>query len=380
MIDMIGDNIMDINKIIYFIQRANELQNKPNSKKAFEEQIKQSKITREKMDAYYDLLDKVIDLYQVGVEKIKGKEFEDSKKFIKIEVLYNAISDKMNNTEKYKEYSKYLMEIPELVEAGKFEQELEEKFFDYALSQLKLDDAINNTKNNLFSKEYLQKMDEYAEAGILLYFLETPDFPILDEKITKEDLLDALLFKECSGIKILFQTFVTLPTPSPSMKKKIDDVMVSINNLIDGYYRSAARNIFALLESEHKNIAKSLEGFFTQEKHYKNGKQRSSKIDELVKLLDMPHAKESWEKFNKYYEKIVTSTDSAIDRNAIIHGDYYSDKLNITAYDVVKLLLLYLSFRSLGDYIQIHVHIFEEGFQYVLIHTAQAELEKKRKK
>ena len=369
---------MDINKCLYFIRKSQELQEEPKSKKAFEEQMNQSKITKQKMDAYYDLREKMIDLYQKGVNKIDEFKSKDSMDFSKVEVLENVIKEKINNTEKSKLYSKYLKEIPELVEAGKFEQELEEKFFDYALSQLKLDAAINNTKNNLFSKEYLQKMDEYAEEGILLYFLETPNFPILDEKITKENLLDALLIGDCYGIKGLFQTFVTLPNPSPSMEKKIDDVMVSVNNLIDGYYRSAARNIFALLESEHKNIAKSLEGFFAQEKHYKNGKQRSAKIEELVRLSDMPRAKESWEKFNKYYERIVTSTDSAIDRNAIIHGDYYSDKLDITAYDVVKLLLLYLSFRTLGDYIQNHVHIFEQAFQYIMIHTGQEQMKKSK--
>lgn len=370
---------MDFNKFIYFLQKAHELQDEPRSKKAYEDQMKKSKITKKKMDAYYDLREKMIDLYQKGVNKIDEFKSKDSMDFSKVEVLENVIKEKINNTEKSKLYSKYLKEIPELVEAGKFEQELEEKFFDYASSQLKLDAAINDTKNNLFGKKYLQKMDEYAEEGILLYFLETPDFPILDEKITKEDLLEVLLFDECSAIKDLFQTFVTLPNPSPSMEKKIDDVIVSINNLNEGYYRSAARNIFALLESEHKNIAKSLEGFFAHEKHYKNGKQRSTKIDELVRLSNMPRAKESWEKFNKYYERIVTSTDCAIDRNAIIHGDYYSDKLDITAYDVVKLLLLYLSFRSLGDYIQNHVHIFEQAFQYMVIHTAQAELEKREK-
>lgn len=365
-------------KYVYFVQKAMELQNNPNSKKAYEEQMQQSKITKEKMDAYYDLRDKIIDLYQAGVKKNKGKDFEDSGPFSKVEALNNIIKEKMNNTEKYEEYSKYLKEIPELVEAGKHEQELQEKFFDYALSQLKLDKAIKDSKKNLFSKEYLNKMEEYADEGILLYFLETPDVPILDKEITKEDVLESLLIGDCLALKTLFHTFVTLPNPTPSMEKKIDDIIVTINNLIDGYYRSAARNIFALIESEHKSIAQALEGFFAQEKKYKNGKQRSSKIDELVRLSDMPHARETWEKVNKYYERIVTSTDSAIDRNAIIHGDYYSDKLDISAYDVVKLLLLFLSFKSLGDYIQIHIHIFEQAFQYTMIHFAQEKIKNKK--
>lgn len=285
---------MEYKKYLYFVQKSKELQNEPKSKKAYEDQMKQSKIIKEKMDVYYDLRDKIIDLYQAGIKKIKGNDFKDSKDFSKIENLYSIINEKLNNTDKYQEISRYLKEIPELVEAGRKEQELEEKFFYYALSHLKFDKAINDSKKELFSEEYLNKMDEYADQGILLYFLETPDIPILDEKITKEDVLDSLLIGDCYALKILFYTFVSLPNPTPSMKKKIDDIMVSVNNLNDGYYRSAARNIFALLESEHKNIANSLEGFFEKEKKYKNGKQRSLKIDELVKLSDMPRIKENW--------------------------------------------------------------------------------------
>lgn len=365
-------------KYLYFVLKAMELQNEPNSKKAYEEQMNQSKITKEKMDSYYDLRDKIIDLYQAGVEKIKGKDFEDSKNFSKVEVLNNVIKEKLNKTEKYEEFSKYLKEIPELVEAGNLEQELQDKFFDYAKSQLQLDKVINDSKKNLFSKEYMKKMDEYAEEGILLYFLETPDIPILDEKISKEDVLNVFLFDDCQTLKVFFHTFVTLPNPTPSMEKKIDDIIVTVNNLIDGYYRSAARNMFALLESEYKNISKALEGFFTQERQYKNGKERSLKIEELVKLSDMPYAKESWNKINKYYSKIVKSIsfEGVVDRNAVVHGDYYSEKLDITAYDIVKLLLLFLSLRSLGDYIQNHAHVFEQAYQYTMIHFAQVKIGK----
>ncbi|MDE5867600.1 MAG: hypothetical protein K2H02_01510, partial [Anaeroplasmataceae bacterium] len=81
---------MDVKKCLYFIRKSQELQEEPKSKKAFEEQMQQSKITKEKMDVYYDLRDKIIDLYQAGVKKIKGKDFEDSKDFSKIEALNNV--------------------------------------------------------------------------------------------------------------------------------------------------------------------------------------------------------------------------------------------------------------------------------------------------
>lgn len=366
-----------IKNYIYFVKKAKELQSNSELQKIYEEQCKKSKIIKEKMDSYYELRDKVIDLYKIGVKKIDDENFKELENFSKIELLIQTIKDKINNTDKYKKRSRYLLEIPELKEAGKYEQELEEKFFDYAYAHLLFDREMNETKMKLFSKEYLKKMDEYADEGILLYFLETPDFPILDENITKEDFMDALLFNKCYSIEILFYSFLNISNPTPSMKKKIEDIIISINNLSDGFYRSAARNIFALLESEHKNIANSLEGFFEKEKIYKNGKQRSNKIKKLVELSDMTRVRENWEKFNNYYEKIVTSSEGAIDRNAIIHGDYYSKKLDITAYDVVKLLLLFLSFRCLSDYIQNHINIFEQVYQYVVIHMARDKIDSK---
>lgn len=120
---------MEYKKYLYFVQKSKELQNEPKSKKAYEDQMKQSKIIKEKMDVYYDLRDKIIDLYQAGIKKIKGNDFKDSKDFSKIENLYSIINEKLNNTDKYQEISRYLKEIPELVEAGRKEQELEEKFF-----------------------------------------------------------------------------------------------------------------------------------------------------------------------------------------------------------------------------------------------------------
>ena len=141
-------------------------------------------------------------------------------------------------------------------------------------------------------------------------------------------------------------------------------------NLYNGYYRTAARTMFALIENELKNTSQVFEGYFEKEKEYKNGKQRAAKIESILPYIDMPYAKENWDIFNAKYERISKS-DGMIDRNAIIHGDYKSDKLDVGENDVIKLMLMYLSFKTLGDYIHFHSEIFKEVFNYANIFAAQ---------
>ena len=61
----------------------------------------------------------------------------------------------------------------------------------------------------------------------------------------------------------------------------------------------------------------------------------------------------AWEKINAYYEKITKSDlfDGIVNRNSVIHGDYQSDKLDITMHDNIKLLLLYINLRIIADHI-----------------------------
>ena len=91
----------------------------------------------------------------------------------------------------------------------------------------------------------------------------------------------------------------------------------------------------------------------------------------------MPNAVKQWDKINAYYEKIVTGKDPIIDRNKIIHGDYNDDSLDISEYDVVKLMLLYISIRMHGDYIQNHISLFEESLVY--LYTSKARELKNKK-
>ena len=311
--------------------------------------------------------DKLYELYSIGTKKFTElyPNLLNTIDGTKYEQLIHNVSNYINQTDEIKGVIQKMNEIPELKEAGELEKERSIKFYEYAMAHLKLDNNINENKRKLFTKEYLDKMDEYADEGVMLYYLETPDEPILDSEVTPQLLLESLLYDNCKSLYTLYYSYVNCPDPGISMQRKIEDVKDVFANLVNGCYRTAARTMFALMESEIKNISTCLERFFEKEKKYKNGKQRSEKIDEITKYMDMPNAVNNWKKINAYYEKILTGNDPIIDRNKIIHGDYNDPSLDIDEFDVAKLLLLYLSIRMHGDYIQNHVMLYENALIYV---------------
>lgn len=362
---------MDQEKYYKFIMKAEE--NKKATEPFYAKQVELSKIANEKMEAFYEIEDKLYELYKEGTKKaanlgIKSPSKIDEDSMFKN--LNNVLEIFINQTNKYKEYSKAVNSIPEIKEAGNLEQEREKRFFEYARAHLKLDQYINECKDKLFTKDYLDRMDDYAEEGIFLYFLETPDPPILDKDISYNDFLDTLKYGDYISLRTLFESFFKISCPGESLVRKQEDMESVFGNLYNGYYRTAARTMFALIENELKNTSQILEGYFEKEKKYKNGKQRAAKIESILPYIDMPHAKENWNIFNAKYERISKS-DGMIDRNAIIHGDYKSDKLDVGENDVIKLMLMYLSFKTLGDYIQFHSEIFKEAFNYANIFAAQ---------
>jgi hypothetical protein len=105
-------------------------------------------------------------------------------------------------------------------EMGELERELQDAMFEYFLALIKLDTAINESRNKLFSQEYKEKLKEYANNGVLLYFLETPDAPILSKDISIDDVLESFTFGECVSLKTLFSHFFAEENPSPSMRRK----------------------------------------------------------------------------------------------------------------------------------------------------------------
>lgn len=162
---------MDQEKYYKFIMKAEE--NKKATEPFYAKQVELSKIANEKMEAFYEIEDKLYELYKEGTKKaanlgIKSPSKIDEDSMFKN--LNNVLEIFINQTNKYKEYSKAVNSIPEIKEAGNLEQEREKRFFEYARAHLKLDQYINECKDKLFTKDYLDRMDDYAEEGIFLYF------------------------------------------------------------------------------------------------------------------------------------------------------------------------------------------------------------------
>ncbi len=348
-------------KTIMFQKETEELYNR---------QMEINRICKEKENSFCKIDDEIMELRKEGMKKFKWPEGFKLEGDTGIDIIMNSAYKYINNYEDVKIIIDSINSVPELKKASELENEREKLFFDYAFTYLKLDYELNKSRREAFSKEYLEKMDEYAKEGIMLYFLTTPDFPILDPEISSKMFLDAMLFDNCNALYVLFNPLINRENAGEPLKRKAKDIDDSLNNLINGSYRSAARTIFALIEADIKRGSRIMNGFFKKEKEYKSLGKSSKKFEEMIKYLNMPNAKENWEKLNAWYKKIVTGENPVLDRNKIVHGDYDDDGIDITEYDVVKLLLLYLSFRTFIDSVEYYEMIVENSLSYIIAYLA----------
>jgi aspartyl/asparaginyl beta-hydroxylase (cupin superfamily) len=67
----------------------------------------------------------------------------------------------------------------------------------------------------------------------------------------------------------------------------------------------------------------------------------------------------------EHYKKMIISKDNPlIDRNLLVHGDYYNDKMDITARDVVKLILLFINIRYISSFVQKYLDMIKQIIIY----------------
>ena len=64
-------------------------------------------------------------------------------------------------------------------------------YYDFFIANDELNRQIDSDHKVLFSAEYREKMRELADDGVFLYFLETPDLPLLDKECTSEYILES---------------------------------------------------------------------------------------------------------------------------------------------------------------------------------------------
>lgn len=339
-------------------------------KNAISEQRKLHSIAVQKREEFDALYGKSVELLKTGGEKFFEKYPEYRKEMelgdTKFEVADRALKLAITTPERLKEITAKMREIPELEENDKLNSEIAKAGYEYFVAFTNLTDKINKDREELFSAEYREKLSALSDEGVILYFLETPDLPLLNDKYDGKFLLDTFYVNNCLSIKILLQEFF-MDNPSPSMKRKADDLYITVELLNNGFYRSAARNLFALLDSEHKKAADAFEGYFDKRKKYGKGHLRAEKISGLVDKLNIDWETAAWEKVNKYYQKVTSTSpvDGVIHRNSIVHGDYYNSLLDIDKYDVIKLFLLWLNMRLIADLICNIDEMYDLFLQYL---------------
>ena len=326
-------------------------------KKEINEQVELSKVTTEKRNAYYASLDKEIELLKVGCDKFFAKypEFkgtlstQESLVGASQEILLKAI----NNPSYHSDIVSKMKEIPELKKHGEMVTENARIAYEYLEAASKLNERIDKSRETLFSMEYKEKMDKLADEGVFLYFLETPDFPLLEKDYDAKMLIDSFYYGDCLSLKALLYAFMQMRNDSPSMFRKTDDLYACVELMIDGFYRTAARNLFALLDSEHKKCAEAFEGFYQKRKTYRNGLQRANKIKDLIDKFDIKWNKKAWEKIDAYYKKIVSTEKvlGVVHRNTIVHGDYQDNDIDVSKDDCMKLMLLWVNMRLIADWL-----------------------------
>lgn len=371
---------MTFEKYQLYCIEANKNRKNPEVENAINKQICLSDDARNKAKKRYEIEDKLYELYHSipcdGIDEMLfgDEDMPENERFIRMAELW------VKDDPRLKVIKDNMAKSGVQEEIGKLEQDYEKALFEYFIALIKLDTAIDESREKLFSQEYKDKLKEYADKGVLLYFLETPDAPILCDEISIDDTLESFSFAEYVSLKTLFYRFVTEDNPSPSMKRKIDDVYSVVNCLESGEYRSAARTVFALLESEHKNCSSAMDNFFTLNKKIRKGIERAELITLILNgIKQHNYFTMVWNTINPIYKGILDSNaESFIDRNSIIHGDYYSEKMDITEKDVIKLMLLFLNMRMVSDHIQLYCEMIKECTKYAEIHTAQ-QLKNKKK-
>ena len=322
-------------------------------------------ICEAKQNRFYELENKYRILFSQGVESLLDHhpelQGELPNRETKAEQIL-AIWEEVNNSDSNcKKITKLMKTISQLVEAENMNIEIGKAFLEFFVALSNLNAKIANDRKTFFSEEYMSKMDSLADEGVMMYFLETPDFPLLSEECDANYVLDSFIFGDYMSSKVLLESFFTMSMPGESMRRKQEDIDSAMCNMLSGYQRTAARNWFSLLESEHKKCAEVLEGFWEKAREFKNGFQRSQKIQELFdRAVDVEWENRAWQKIDAYYQKMVGKPQvGVINRNALIHGDYNNDSIDVSERDVIKIMLMWVNMRLIAD----HFCYIEELFE-----------------
>lgn len=329
-------------------------------------------ICEAKQNRFYELEDQYRTIFSKGVDLLfkKHPELRDelpNKETRTGQIL--EITQELNSEDSgSKRITQIMKTIPQLVEAEKMNVEIGKACVEFFIALANLNSRINKDRKSFFSPAYLEKMDALADEGVMMYFLETPDFPLLNDECDANYVLDSFIFGEYMSSKTLLESFFTMSMPGESMRRKQEDIDSAMCNMLSGYQRTAARIWFSLLESEHKKCATVLEGFWEKAREFKNGLQRSRKIQELFdRTIDVEWELRAWKKIDAYYKKMVGKVQpGVVNRNALIHGDYNDDSMDVSERDVVKIMLMWINMRLIADHFCYIEELYENRITMLL--------------
>jgi hypothetical protein len=335
-------------------------------REAMKKQDELSLVFEEKQARFYLLEEKYRDLFMEGLHVLYTEYPDLQNELPAYDTLSKGIEDiaraYIEKTGRFKRLAEAMKTVPQLIEASSMDVEIGKALFEYFAVFEEWNARINQDRERFFSKEYIARMDELADEGVMMYFLATPDFPLLEDYSNADFVLDSFIFNDYISTATLLQPLFEMSLPGASMLRKQEDLLAALNNMVEGCYRTAARTWFALLESEHKKCAEVMEGYWERARQFKNGFQRSKKIYELFdKAFGMEWERHIWEKVDAYYQKMVgKEVDGVVNRNMLIHGDYNNDSMDITDRDVVKIMLMWLDMRWIADHF-CHLQVFIEN-------------------
>ena len=342
---------------------------------AIRQQDELMQVMFKKQEAYETLKSRILDLYIEGGKKLQKKQpklFLGAEDKTRFEIGHQVTIDFLYNKNKHKKTVNIINEIPEIKEAGSLEPKMFEIELDFYKSFIQFNNKIIDDRKVIFTKEYQEKIDEYAETGWFFNYLASPDLPLLHDFCDEQYICEAFTFKGCYNIKTLLSTWFTQKPPSESMRRKTEDLIDVINLINNKGYRTAARNVFALLESESKNCSNAFRNIENKRKTLRTGVERAEEIERIINSLNIEWHKGTWKAINGYYKKAASNTiyPGIINRNRLIHGDYYDEHLDVSLKDVIKLLMLWVNYRMISDFIQYVVELEADLLQYAMVGLA----------
>lgn len=355
---------MELNTYLDLMKKQHDLMT-PEQKNAICEQLRLHKIAAQKMQIRDEFEERYRELFAAGYQKLLS-EFPQVLELLpscdnEIDMFKSLYKNVLDTDSELHRVTARMKSIPEFIECEKLNVKVAKAHFDFFCANEELNRRIDSDRDTLFVPEYREKMRQFADDGVLLYFLETPDQPLLESESTADYILESFSFGDYLNARILLSSFNQSPNPGLPLQRKLEDAYAALEMMFNGCYRSAARNWFALVEHEHKRCADTLEGYWETKKEYKNGGQRSEKIYKIIEGMMSSWDQEAWSKIDSYYKKITANQknndkDKALNRNSIIHGDYYSNAIDVSENDAIRLFLLWINLRVMTD----HLAFFED--------------------